>query len=63
MNLELVQILTSIRIWSFKSNDGCRSDYFYIDMPCIKVECSNCPLFQSKSVAIYSNTIVKIISL
>ena len=62
MNLELVQILTSIRIWSFQDLGECRGDVI-INYGCVGIECVNCPLFQSKRVAIYSNTLVKVIPL
>ena len=65
MNKELIEILNCIRIWSFKSQDGCSSDYFLDsnEFNCHEVSCTCCPLFQIKNIRIYSNKLVKVFSL
>ncbi len=63
MNKELIKILTCIRIWSFKLDESCGSNYFYEDIPCIDVNCTECPLFRNKSTSMYANKLVKVFSL
>nr|DAV70444.1 MAG TPA: Radical SAM superfamily [Caudoviricetes sp.] len=60
MNKELIEILTCIRTWSIK-NGGCKGKIGELEIAnkC-DFKCALCPVFQTRSLLLYTDQIISI---